>query len=127
MKYSTPLLVLAALTSSYTLAAPKALSDDSQKEAVNQPFVMSGDDIQALSDTHWRIKVSYQEAVKVRCVAFTEDEEAVAIDSVAVIPPYEVSNMYTREDDGDIAEVKCWITSTRAEDLGNDYIRHTLD
>ncbi|MGR5120086.1 hypothetical protein ACPV5T_13895 [Vibrio astriarenae] len=127
MKYSTPLLVLAALTSSYTLAAPKALSDDSQKEAVNQPFVISGDDIQALSDTHWRIKVSYQEAVKVRCVAFTEDEEAVAIDSVAVIPPYEVSNMYTREDDGDIAEVKCWITSTRAEDLGNDYIRHTLD
>ncbi|MGR5541383.1 hypothetical protein ACPV5V_22795, partial [Vibrio campbellii] len=106
MKYSTPLLVLAALTSSYTLAAPKALSDDSQKEAVNQPFVISGDDIQALSDTHWRIKVSYQEAVKVRCVAFTEDEEAVAIDSVAVIPPYEVSNMYTREDDGDIAEVK---------------------
>ncbi|MGR5168721.1 hypothetical protein ACPV5L_16105 [Vibrio astriarenae] len=127
MKYSTPLLVLAALTSSYTLAAPKALSDDSQKEAVNQPFVISGDDIQALSDTHWRIKVSYQEAVKVRCVAFTEDEEAVAIDSVAVIPPYEVSNMYTREDDSDIAEVKCWITSTRAEDLGNDYIRHTLD
>ncbi|MDN2482701.1 hypothetical protein [Vibrio agarivorans] len=127
MKYSTSLLVLAALTSSCTLAAPKAQSDDSQKEAVNQPFVISGDDIQALSDTHWRIKVSYQEAVKVRCVAFTEDEEAVAIDSVAVIPPYEVSNMYTREDDGDIAEVKCWITSTRAEDLGNDYIRHTLD
>ncbi|CAM4149727.1 hypothetical protein [Vibrio agarivorans] len=127
MKYSTSLLVLAALTSSYSLAAPKAQSDDSQKEAVNQPFVISGDDIQPLSDTHWRIKVSYQEAVKVRCVAFTEDEEAVAIDSVAVIPPYEVSNMYTREDDGDIVEVKCWITSTRAEDLGNDYIRHTLD
>lgn len=88
----------------------------------HEPIMITGEKIQPLSETHWRIKVAYQQAVKTRCVAFDSDGQAVAIDSIAVLPPFSVSNMYTRPEDGDIVEVKCWITSTREQDLANEYL-----
>ncbi len=87
------------------------------------PIEIKGDNIQPLSKTHWRVKVESEEAVKARCVAYSGDE-AVAIDSIAIYPPFEVSEMYIREDDGEIDLVKCWITSTREQDLAKDYIQH---
>ena len=123
MKFNKILFLFAALTCTNTLAKDTTTPEAEEKRP-NKPLVITGDKIQPLSDTHWRIKVSYAEAVKVRCVAFDEKEQAVAIDSIAVIPPFSVSDMYTREDDGKIEEVKCWVTSTRTEDLAKDYIRH---
>ena len=123
MKLSEALFLYAVLACTNALAKDTATPEAEEKRP-NKPILIIGDSIQPLSDTHWRVKVSYAEAVKVRCVAFDESEQAVAIDSIAVIPPFSVSDMYTRKDDGKIEEVKCWITSTRSEDLAKDYIRH---
>ncbi len=105
------------------LLSSAVTASEAMRPANSVDIVISGDDIQALTDTHYRVKVEYSEAVKVRCVGFYQ-QQPVAIDSIAVIPPYEVSNMFLREDDGGIDEVKCWVTSTRAEDLNKDYIKH---
>ncbi|MDR9826777.1 hypothetical protein RCJ22_14285 [Vibrio sp. FNV 38] len=125
MKFIQSIFILSALFTS-TAYSQSEISQQPQKqqESATAPIVITGDDIQPLSDTHWRIKVSFSEAAKVRCVAFDKDEQPVSIDSIVVFPPFSVSNMYTRSNDGDITQVKCWVTSTRAEDLSNDYIRH---
>lgn len=87
------------------------------------PLIYSGESIQAISDTHYRIKVTYDEAAKMRCVGFA-DEKSVAIDSIVVFPPYDVANMLIGENDEPITRVQCWVTSTRTEDLKRDYIQH---
>jgi hypothetical protein len=87
------------------------------------PLIYSGESIQPISDTHYRIKVSYNEAAKMRCVGFA-DEKSVAIDSIVVFPPYGVANMLIGENDEPITRVQCWVTSTRTEDLKRDYIQH---
>jgi len=89
------------------------------------PLVYSGESIQAISDTHYRIKVTYDEAAKMRCVGF-DDEKSVAIDSIVVFPPFSVANMLISESDDPITRVQCWVTSTRTEDLKRDYIQHDL-
>ncbi|MGR5362968.1 hypothetical protein ACPV54_19035 [Vibrio mediterranei] len=122
MKILNILVMSSALLTANLSYASEATKPTTASSAA--PIVITGDHIQPLSDTHWRIKVSYSEAVKVRCVAFSDNDEAIAIDSIAVIPPYSVSNMYTRKDDPKIQKVTCWITSTREEDLAQDYIKH---
>ncbi len=88
-------------------------------------LIYTGESIQPISKNHYRVKVEYTEATKMRCVGFAEDAP-VAIDSVVVIPPFAVANMITNEADKPIDKVQCWVTSTRKEDLKRDYIKHDM-
>ncbi|ACJ28501.1 hypothetical protein swp_1730 [Shewanella piezotolerans WP3] len=110
------------VTSLGSAASAGTWSKDSQSPVLE----FSGESIQAISKTHFRVKVAYSEAAKMRCVGFAE-KQAVAIDSIVVIPPFGVANMLINETDKDIDGVKCWITSTRKEDLKRDYIQHDLN
>lgn len=100
------------------------LADTPSAEAVQPaPLVYTGESIQPISDNHYRVKISHNEAAKLRCVGFA-NEKSVAIDSVVVFPPYSVANMIISDNDDPIDRVQCWVTSTREEDLKRDYIRH---
>lgn len=63
MKFSKILFLFTALTCTNALAKDTATSETKEKRP-NKPIVITGDEIQPLSDTHWRIKVSYAEASK---------------------------------------------------------------
>ncbi|GIU29448.1 hypothetical protein L2719_15595 [Shewanella schlegeliana] len=121
--YLTSVIATIAVFSSFSASAAQESNKVNQAQA--QPLAFSGAAIQAISENHFRVKVSYSEAIKARCVGFA-GKEPVAIDSVVVIPPYGVANMIINEDDQPIDSAQCWITSTREQDLNNDYIKHDL-
>ena len=117
------LICLPITVNAQSLTGPQNSVTDSKH---NSPtLIYKGESLHAMSDNHYRVKVVYEEAAKMRCVAYAEGV-AVAIDSVVVIPPYGVANMVINDNDKPIDKVQCWVTSTRKQDLKRDYIKHDL-
>ncbi|ABV87065.1 hypothetical protein [Shewanella pealeana] len=119
--YLTGLIAGIFAVSAFSALAAQEESKADQTKTL--PLLFKGESIQAISENHFRVKVSYSEAVKARCIGFA-GKEPVAIDSVVVIPPYGVANMIIKDDDQPVDSAQCWITSTREQDLNNDYIKH---
>ncbi len=79
------------------------------------PATYSGDAVAKVDDNHYRVRITSLIAAKMRCVAYN-NENPIAINSVAIYPPEGASDFYIDPKEGPVTHAKCWVTSTREED-----------
>ncbi|MGF1696058.1 hypothetical protein L4C54_10355 [Vibrio lamellibrachiae] len=79
------------------------------------PTTYSGAAVVKMDDNHYRVRITSLLAAKMRCVAYN-NEEPIAINSVAIYPPEGVADFYISPEEGPVTHSTCWVTSTRDGD-----------
>ncbi|MCK6262785.1 hypothetical protein KP803_05790 [Vibrio sp. ZSDE26] len=105
-----------ALLMAASVSCLSSFSAFAQEEVTSiKPTTYSGASVVKMDNNHYRVRITSLLAAKMRCVAYN-NEEPIAINSVAIYPPEGVADFYISPEEGPVTHATCWVTSTREGD-----------